>query len=179
MKNLLIFISLLCLAFSTNAAVYKHVDEHGNLIKYSDQPQKPGDKPLDLPKPAATSESQEQPRLRFTPVKPKESTGESQPVVTYAAVAIIKPENEESIRANGGMFPIELASQPELDATAGHRYVIVVDGEKHQESPVAKFNLINMDRGAHSISAEIHDKDDKVLTSSSSITVYVLRASVH
>ena len=169
---------LLCLAFSAQSAVYKHVDEHGNLIKYSDQPQKPGDKPLDLPKPAATSESSEQPRPSFKPSKTKEPASEPKPVTAYVAVAIIKPENEEAIRANGGIFPIELASQPALDTAAGHRYVIVVDGKKHQKSHEAKFDLENMDRGEHSISAEIHDKSGKVLTSSSSIKVFVLKASV-
>ena len=180
MKNILLFMSLLFLAFSAHAAVYKHVDEHGNLIKYSDQPQKAGDKPLDLPEPSSptsSSGSDAPPPPRFTPAKPEKESEPEIPVTAYAAVTIVKPDNEESIRANGGIFPIEVASQPPLNAAADHRYVIIVDGKKHQDSDKAQFELRNMDRGEHSISVQIQDKKGKVLTSSSSITVYVMRAS--
>jgi len=165
------------------AAVYKHVDSEGRLIKYSDQPQHPGDKPLDMPKPSMEykSEKPEQksvPKRVITKEKRREqSSEESSAVTAYAAVAIVKPANEEAIRANGGAFPIELASQPALDAKSGHQYVVMVDGKKHMESGTANFTLQNMERGAHSISVEIRDQSENVLASSSSITIYVLRAS--
>lgn len=166
------------------AAVYKHVDSEGRLIKYSDQPQHPGDKPLDMPKPSMEyksekAEKQPVPKRTITKEKNKEKQSEenSKAVVAYAAVAIVKPDNEEAIRANGGSFSVELASQPELDAKSGHRYVIMVDGKKHAESNNARLTLQNMERGAHSISAEIRDSSNNVLASSSSKTIYVLRAT--
>jgi hypothetical protein len=172
---------LLILPLTAHAAVYKHVDDEGRLIKYSDQPQKPGDKPITMSKPSMVYES-EKPEQKSTPKRTvtKEKSKEKQeatPVVAYSAVAILKPEDEEAIRANSGSFPIELASQPALDANSGHRYVIIVDGEKHTESASARITLKNMDRGAHTISAEIWDKSENILASSSNKKIYVLRAS--
>lgn len=178
-------ILLIILPFISHAAVYKHVDKEGRLIKYSDQPQKPGDEPLKMPKPALEYKSnkgaeQSTPQRSESRPKRKEQKKESKEkkaVIAYTAVTILKPDDEEAIRANSGSFPIELASQPKLDTKSGHRYVIFVDGKKQTESTSARFTVNNMDRGAHSISAEVHDKDGNVLVSSSSKTIYVLRAS--
>ena len=174
-------ILLLAVSFAAIGAVYKHVDDHGKLIKYSDQPQKPGDKPVKMSKPAMVYES-EKPvntpatKRATTERKKMPKEAESTSVIAYVAVAIMKPENEEAIRANGGSFPIEVVSQPALDVKAGHRYVVVVDGEKRNKSSQTKITLENMDRGAHSISVEIRDKEDNVMVSSSSKNIYVLRA---
>lgn len=174
---------LIILPLISHAAVYKHVDSEGNLIKYSDQPQKPGDEPLKMPKPAIEYESEKSsipaPRRSANQPKRKEKQpekAERKAVLAYSAIAILKPDDEEAIRANSGVFPVEIASQPALDASSGHRYVIIVDGKKHTENTSNKFNLENMDRGAHSISAEIRDNDGNVLVSSSSKKIYVLRA---
>jgi len=181
--RLTIALLLISIPLAIQAAVYKHVDSEGRLIKYSDQPQHPGDKPIDMPKPAMEYKSEKPqqksvPKRIITREKPKEETSkEKEAVLAYSAVAILKPENEEAIRANGGAFPIEVASQPALDTKSGHRYVIIVDGNRHMDSSTAKFTLENMDRGAHSISAEVRDASDNVLISSSSKTIYVLRAA--
>lgn len=182
--NTLLFALLMVLPLISPAAVYKHVDSEGNLIKYSDQPQKPGDKPLKMPKPAVETEFEKPapgstaPRTANQPKRKeqKQEKAEKKTVTAYTAVAILKPDDEQAIRANSGVFPIELASQPALDSSSGHRYVILVDGEKHTENTSNTFNLENMARGAHSISAEIRDQEGNVLVSSSSKTVYVLRA---
>ena len=178
-KNLTLIVSLVLLALSatTNADVYKHVDEEGKLIKYSDQPQKPGDKPITMSKPSMVYES-EKPVQPSTPKRTvtKEKQEEPKAVTAYFAVAILKPDDEEAIRANSGTFPIQLASQPALDIKSGHRYVIIVDGEKHTEGSSPNITLKDMGRGAHSISAEIWDDADNILVSSSNKKIYVLRA---
>jgi len=179
-KNLpviLLLALLMVLPVLANADVYKHVDEDGKLIKYSDQPQKAGDKPITMSKPSMVYESekpvqQSQPKRTVT----KEKQEESKAVTAYFAVAILKPDDEEAIRANSGNFPVQLASQPALDTKSGHRYVIIVDGEKHAEGGSASITLNDMGRGAHTISAEIWDGADNILVSSSNKKIYVLRA---
>ncbi len=163
------------------SAVYKHVDDEGRLIKYSDQPQKAGDKPVEMSKPSMVYES-EKPAQKSTPKRTvtkekRKEKEEPKAVIAYSAVAILKPENEEAIRANSGSFPIKLASQPALDAKSGHRYVIIVDNEKHTEGSTTNITLKDMNRGAHTISAEIWDEADNIMVSSSNIKVYVLRAT--
>lgn len=176
----LILLLLLCLAAFSQAAVYKHVDENGNVIKYSDQPQHPGDKPINVPPPAMTFDSTPAKPFRATPSSESEKTDKKsrEQETFYSAVTFIKPDDEEAIRANGGVFPVTVASQPALDTKAGHHYVVLVDGEKHQTSDSASFQLENMDRGSHSISVAIENSEGQTLVSSSSITIYVLRASI-
>ena len=179
----ILFTIIIVFPLLAHAAVYKHVDEEGRLIKFSDQPQKPGDKPLDMPKPAMEYKSEAPPkkakpqRKTNQPVRKEKERKEKKSVIAYTAVAIMKPENNEAIRANSGSFPIEVVSQPTLDNRSGHRYVIMVDGEKHTQNTSNKFNLENMERGEHSISVEIWDREGNSMASSSSTTIYVLRAS--
>ncbi|MGD8570129.1 MAG: DUF4124 domain-containing protein [Gammaproteobacteria bacterium] len=175
-----LIVLLLSLAVATvQAAVYKHVDEDGN-ISYADHPQHPGDKPINVPPPAMTFDSKP-PKKTFTTPSFGESNNKKKsetPETAYSAVTFLKPDNDQAIRANGGVFPVKVASQPALNTKAGDRYVVLVDGEKHQTSESASFNLENMNRGTHSISVQVESSKGKVLASSSSITIHVLRASV-
>ena len=180
MKNLILFMSLLGLAFSAQAAVYKHVDEQGNVIKYSDVPQNPGDQPINVPPPAMEFESTTPPAV--TTIKPstsssskKKESEERKPVTAYVAVTIMNIEDDQGVRANGGIFPIKLASQPALDAASGHRYAVLINGEVHQTSSSAEFDLQNLERGTQHINVQVQDRDGSVLASSTPITMHVLR----
>ncbi|WP_455365318.1 hypothetical protein [Kaarinaea lacus] len=179
MNNLILLILLLSLSFVVHAAVYKHVDDEGNVIKYSDMPQKPGDKPINVPPPAMEFKSTTPPASTvFQPdTKSSKQTEkeERKPVTAYVAVTIMNMQDDQGIRANGGIFPIKLASQPALDAEAGHRYAVVIDNEPHQTSDKASFELQNLLRGTHSIQAQVKDRDGSVLASSSPITIHILR----
>jgi len=119
------YISLFFLTFfatAGQAAVYKWVDEEGNLLRYSDVPQKPGDQPMDMPKPALEYDSKTPAAIpEFKPSTtsaPEKKPEESQPVTAYSAVTIMNIRDDEGVRANGGVFDIKLASQPALDADA-------------------------------------------------------------
>jgi len=176
MKNLILFISLLGLTFFVQAAVYKHVDEEGNAIKYSDIPQNPGDKPINVPPPAMEFESTTPPAsTTFKSSSKKPESEERKPVTAYVAVTIMNIEDDQGVRANGGIFHIKLASQPALDADAGHRYAVVINGAVHQKSDTAEFKLKNLERGTQHINAQVLGRDGSVLTSSSPITMHVLR----
>ncbi|MCI0504485.1 MAG: DUF4124 domain-containing protein [Gammaproteobacteria bacterium] len=180
MKITLITLVLLSsLAITVQAAVYKHVDEEGNVIRYSDVPQKAGDEPMKVPPPALEYDSNTPasvPEFKPVPSSPGEAQSEDRkPVTAYMAVTILNIQNDEGIRANGGIFAIQLASQPALDTEAGHRYVVLIDGAAHQKSDSVAFQLENLQRGTHSINVQIEDRDGSVLTSSSPITIHVLR----
>jgi hypothetical protein len=180
MKITLITLVLLSsLAITVQAAVYKHVDEEGNVIRYSDVPQKAGDEPMKVPPPALEYDSgtpASVPEFKPAPSPPdKAKNEEHKPATAYMAVTILNIQNDEGIRANGGIFAIQLASQPALDTQAGHRYVVLIDGAAHQTSDSAAFQLENLQRGTHSISVQVQDKDGSILTSSSPVTMHVLR----
>ena len=182
MKFLAFLVSLLIVLTPAYGAVYKYVDEKGNVIKYSDKPQKPGDKPISMPKPALEYQSKPAPETTPAPAsEPTEQNPEQQEqsnITVYSAVAIIKPDDQATIRANGGSFPISVASEPALDTDAGHHYVVMLDGVAHQQTTATNFDLTGIDRGQHAISVEIQDQDGQTLVSSSAVTVFVHKASV-
>lgn len=180
MKNLILIISLLGLAFFAQAAVYKHVDDEGNVIKYADVPQHPGDKPINVPPPAMEFESKTPPAVTTfesssSSSKQKAESEDRKPVTAYSAVTIMNIEDDQGVRANGGVFQIILASQPALDADAGHRYAVLINGKVHQKAKTAEFELKNLERGTQHINVQVQDRDGSVLASSIPITMHVLR----
>ncbi|WP_455220950.1 DUF4124 domain-containing protein [Kaarinaea lacus] len=177
-----IYISLFLLSFfavAVQAAVYKWVDDEGNAIKYSDVPQKAGDKPIDVPPPAMEFESKTPasiPEFKPPPSSSEKAPSDERKIVTaYSAVTIMNIRDDEGIRANGGIFSIKLASQPPLDAASGDRYVVMIDGAAHQSSDSTEFQLENLVRGTHTISVQVQNENGSVLASSSPITMHVLR----
>ena len=180
MKKFILYVLLLSLTCFAQAAVYKHVDEQGNVIKYSDVPQNPGDQPINVPPPAMEFESKTPPAVTtFTPStspsEEKRASEERKPVTAYVAVTIMNIEDDQGIRANGGVFDIKLVSQPALDAEAGHRYAVIINDKVHQTSDIAEFTLENLERGTQHISVQIQDRDGSILASSTPITMHVLR----
>jgi hypothetical protein len=173
MRTLIFFIPLVL--FSTSplyAAMYKQVDEQGN-VTYSDKPSKQGDKPINPP-PATTYKPLTVPSQ---PKKPAETDRNTESATQYQALQITQPTDNESVRANGGSFPLQLTITPDFDEKS-HRIVILVDNVQHQEANAISFDLTNMDRGTHSIQAQVRDHDGKILISSNTITIHVLRQSI-
>ncbi|NOZ53987.1 MAG: DUF4124 domain-containing protein [Gammaproteobacteria bacterium] len=164
----------------SEAAIYKQVDEQGN-ITYSDVATKKDEAPVSLPKvmtfkPLVTPQQIQQIRSNNEPVKgePDNSPTGSR----YSSLQIDQPSNDQAIRANGGIFPVQLTSNPTLNANAKHRYVVLVDGKVHQSSTIPGFEITNIARGTHTLTAQIHDDSGKILANSSTITVHVLRVSI-
>lgn len=173
-RNISLLISTITLTINAtllSAQVYKHVDEEGN-VTYSDAPQKKGDKPVSLPEPT-TIKIQPAPKLSI-------GEGDVKPVqdksINYDSVEIVSPANDESIRSNSGDITIQISSSPALQRN--HLYVVLIDGNKAQESAAGSVTLTNLDRGSHTVLIQIQDENEKTLATSSPITFHLLRASV-
>jgi hypothetical protein len=153
------------------AAVYKHVDEKGN-VTFSDAPQKKGDKPISLPEPSTYKPD----------TAPRMSTGEENKktpapkTVQYDSVVINTPENDAAIRSNSGDITVAFSSNPELQGN--NQYVVFLDGSKIQESSDNSVTLTNLDRGSHSVLVQIQGDDGEVLSASQPVTFHLLRQSV-
>ncbi|HED34757.1 MAG TPA: DUF4124 domain-containing protein [Gammaproteobacteria bacterium] len=162
----LILVSTCTTAF---AEMYKWIDEDGN-ISYSDQPPYKGAETLDAPQISTT------PAVK---VPPKAATREEEEAekneTKYSYFKITSPENDATIRDNNGNFSISMNSKPALDTAAGHYISILIDGKavKKQSSTTASFS--NIDRGTHKISAQIKNKNNKVVRSAATITLHLHR----
>lgn len=153
------------------AAVYKNVDEAGN-VTYSDEPQKKGDQPVSLPEPTVV-EIAPAPKSSTSSEGQRKSTQEK--AVKYDAVEIISPANDETIRSNSGDITLQISSSPALQGN--HLYVIIMDGAKVHESAAASVTLTNVDRGSHTVVAHVQDDKEQFLASSNPITFHLQRAS--
>jgi hypothetical protein len=158
---------LLVFAGVLHAAVYKHVNEKGEVV-YSDTPV-PGAEKLDLP---------ELPTYSPPPVpliRP-----ESEPVVSdiYRTLEVIKPKNDSTIRNNLGVIELQLRIDPALKVREKHRIQFYLDNERY--GPLVDKTAImmsNIERGEHTLSASVFDGDGNVVAASNSVTVFVKRES--
>ena len=161
-----------------HAEVYKSVDEDGNVI-FTDQPSENAEKihvkeiqTVKTEKPTPTEEE-------ALPEVGLEEEQDEEAGPAYTSVEITSPENDAAIRANDGNITISAAVVPGLKADTGDHLALYMDNKLVSAGPGTQFNLSNVDRGTHSFSVAVVDKDGKELLRSAAITFTVLRHSVN
>ena len=164
--KILTVLFFLIFSVSAQAEIYKTVDESGNVI-YTDM--KPKDSESEEVKLKPITPIENVPARNSVPASkaPKES-GESE---YYFDFKIIEPQNEATIR-NKQRFSVQVSIQPRL--LRSHRIRLLLDGEIVETKRETLFTLENVERGAHTITAELLDARRKVIKSSSN-TIYVHR----
>lgn len=169
MKKLMYLVFLIMVGTSY-AAIYMDTNKDGS-ITYSDTPSK-GAKRIQAPStnsvppknPVNSSSDQEQ-----SNVKPAESS-------TYSKLDIIAPKDKETI-SNQPSIPVIMSVEPNLQA--GDKIQLYLNGKPAgipSSSVSQRLGLLN--RGTHTINAQIISKENQVLKSSKTITIFVHRNSV-
>ncbi|MBC3365176.1 DUF4124 domain-containing protein [Pseudomonas sp. SWRI154] len=149
-------IILLLLALPAAAQIYKYTDAHGNTA-YSNQP--PDGVPaqaVDLP-PLNSIETQApaNPEVPTTP----EST--NAPRNAYDLLELTDIPTEEALRANNGTFTVGVRAQPRLRSP--HLFRLLLDGQPYgQPTNVPRLQLVNIDRGEHSLAVQVIDGETLV-----------------
>jgi hypothetical protein len=164
---------LLLLALVTGpvlADVYKTVTETGEII-YSDTPT-PGAERIHLPElPTYTPP----PLPRFTPSPAK------QPVKSlYNSMTFTEPAEDATVRDNQGVVQIRIELAPPLMTRLGHKVQFYLDNKPHGipvESTAIGFS--NIDRGTHSVSAYVVDKDENPMMSAPAVSFHMHRESIN
>lgn len=171
----------LALPMLAQGAVYKWVGADGK-VTYSDRPQ-PGAQEMKLPKePPPPTEVKSVPGIAPSVNPPLETGPGEKPAAEfkgYSKIAIVKPKNDEAMRANDGNVDVELALEPAFDPKLGHTFIASLDGVPFgapQTQP--KFQLLNVNRGTHSLRVEAKDTKGKTVGDTGSIVFHVLRVSV-
>ena len=170
MKNIGFALLLMCVILPANATIYKWADSAGN-IHFSDTPHE-GAEAVDLPPPQTYSP----PQAGDKPA-PNEILPPPDDVQTYNTVQIIQPQDQETIRNNQGYIPVMIRIEPELKP--GDQIQLVLDGKpigKPQHELV--FSLNSIDRGSHTVAAQVLNDKGEVLITSEAITVFLFRPSV-
>jgi len=146
-------------------AVYKSVDEDGNVV-YTDTP-------------AADAEKIQiknvQP-IETAPVESNESSpDQEQQEKTYTKLEITSPKEGDSIYDNSGIINIRLSVVPALRAREGDKLVLHMDGQQIDESKRNQFNLNGIEPGKHSFVVVIINKDEKELQRSAPVSLILYR----
>ena len=167
--KILTFLLFLIFSISAQTEIYKTIDENGNVI-YSDM--KPRDKESEEVELKPITPIEKIPVRRSIPAPPKSTkSGESE---YYSSFIIIKPSNQATIR-NKQRFSVQVSIQPGL--LRSHKVRLLLDGKVIETKRGLLFSLADVERGAHTITAELLDAGRKVIKSSSN-TVYIHRTAV-
>jgi hypothetical protein len=167
MRSVLLILSLaLCVGVLAQDRVYKRVNPDGS-VEYSDQPIE-GAEVMKVPKGSTFT----MPATPTSKAAPADRTPE-ETSVRYDSLEITRPMNDEAIRSNEGKLTALARVVPALDSN--HRFRWNMDGAAVKDVNSPELRLNNLDRGTHTLQAEIVDADGKVVISSETISFHMMR----
>jgi hypothetical protein len=169
--RLVLLLSLLIFSLVCSAEIYMSKDKDGNVM-YSDTPSQDAKK-IVLPESNIPSTSTSTPPPPTTTavekiVKTTETTAQNVP---YTKFVIGVPPDKETI-TNQPTISVVFLIDPDLQK--GDRIQLYLDGAAVQ-APAAKtsFDLTNVERGTHQLSAILLDANNNTLKESQTVTIYV------
>jgi hypothetical protein len=172
-RSLLLLLGLV--ALPAVAQIYKYTDANGNTAYSSQPPEGTKAQTMDLPPlqridtvaPAA-------PRLPAT-----QNQGQApQNTAAYSVLELTDLPTDEALRANNGTFTVGVQIQPRLQS--GHLLQLLVDGLPYgQPSNVPRLQVMELDRGEHSLAVQVLQiSDQKPIQHSQTVTFTVQRVHV-
>ena len=132
--------------------VYRSVDESGNVV-FTDKPSPDAEK-VEIDE-VQTIDRGATPEFNYTP-PPSEAQS------PYSSVAITSPANDETLSSNDGNVSVSVSVEPRL--RPGHIVVLYMDGSSVAEG-AGSFNLTNLDRGTHTLTAVVKAGGNEVIKS--------------
>jgi hypothetical protein len=152
--------------------IYRWVDKDG-VVHYADQPGSPDAKLVPYPalgtKPA--SEDAQPPALYQSDTPPAMPPGP-----TYRSLRVVSPTPNQVFFGGGVTVPVQV--QLDRALRPGDQLVIIVDGKRTPANGGLTATLTGLDRGEHTLQAEVLDAAGSVVISSSSVTFYVRQPSI-
>jgi hypothetical protein len=147
---------------SAAATLYKWVDDNG-VVHYEDRPQ-PGAEKIHVN--AAQT-------YKAPPAPTVDTSRKAPPAAAYSHVAIASPIAEQVFVNTGGSVPVAADLQPALQP--GHQLWFLLDGARVEGlSPGSTAaTLDNVDRGEHSLAAQVSDASGTPIITSAPVTFYV------
>jgi len=157
---------LLLIALPGVAQIYKYTDADGNTAYSNQPPDGVKAQAVDLP-PLNSVERQ-------APIDPPPATSPAaQPSRTYEVLELTDLPTTEALRANNGTFTVSVLAKPRLQGP--HLFRLVLDDQPYgSPSNVPRLQLVNIDRGEHSLAVQVVSGED-VVQQSPTVTFTVQR----
>jgi Domain of unknown function (DUF4124) len=168
MRRILFTLMLLSSPLALGTTVYKWVDEYG-VIHYSDQPHENAEKlqvqGVQTYSASAATVRSPSPPAQFAP----RAAPSAKP---YKACIIAQPVDQQNL-PNAESLAVRVASEPM--PRAEDRIFITMDGQAlNGGQPTGlNFNVTRIDRGEHTLSAQIRGPGDEVLCRTEPVTIFV------
>jgi hypothetical protein len=161
------------LAAAASATTYKWVDQNG-VTHYSDRPQ-PGAEIIDLPR----AQSFEPPATPTPGTRTTARAPQTAAVVQYEKLDLWKPSNDETFVNTANIVPVRLRLEPDLQPD--HKIWLYLDGKRVDGQPqdALSFELTEVARGTHTVSAVVTGLDGKPIISSQSVTFHLRQTSIY
>ena len=153
---------------TATAQIYKTVDENGS-VTFSDTPSTGSEE----------VEQQTLPSINTTslPTSEIESAGSESTPFQYQLIEITSPKNDHSFVNTDGNFNVTVMTSPGLRGIDS--ITLLLDGKPYGPPQNSlSFSITNLDRGAHTIAAQIMGPNNNVLASSKLITIYIRRNTI-
>lgn len=166
-----LFIFASIFVIKTFAGVYTYTDSQGNVV-FTDSPQSNSNaqrlttedigQPVVVPRPTAQT------------AEATNNTAADSENQQYTSLQIVSPKDQETFQ-NQPNIKVEVATLPPLQK--GDKIQIFLDGVAWGPAqPIIRFSFLRPDRGTHTISAKLLDKNQKVLLETKPITVFIHQA---
>lgn len=161
------------------AQVYKVVDKDGN-VTFTDQPPVDGSKPIKL----APISVIEAPAYETAPAatEGEGEAAEKEPSLAdmrraYRDFAIIAPQQEESVwKADG---PVAVAWNVSTALQQGMQVTLYLDGKVQGRTVQPMIPLSGLDRGEHTVKAELRDSKNRIIATAPTITFFVRQPNLY
>jgi hypothetical protein len=170
---------------SVQAGIYRSVDAEGNVV-FTDEPS-PGAEKIEISPSTVISSDQgitsgdeeTDDILKLSPEGESQTFEPEADAIPSYQIRIIAPADDESIWVNNGNVSVSMIVEPQLDAERGDLIVLNLDGaDVGPAQPTTTFQLNNLSRGTHTVSATVVDRSGSALTSSETVTFHLHRTSV-
>lgn len=156
------------LALPAAAQIYKYTDANGNTAYSNQPPQGVPAQTVELP--PLNSIERQPPASPDTPTPP---AARDEPGHAYEVLELTDIPNDEALRANNGTFTVGVRARPRLQSH--HLFRLLLDGQPYgQPSNVPRLQLVNIDRGEHSLAVQVID-GEHLVQQSETVTFTVQR----
>jgi hypothetical protein len=159
---------LLLLALPAAAQIYKYTDADGNTA-YSNQP--PDGVPaqaVELPPLNSVG-----PHPPASPDAPTPTASRDEARDAYEMLELTDIPTDEALRANNGTFTVGVRARPRLQSP--HQFRLLLDGQPYgQPTNVPRLQLVNIDRGEHSLAVQVIE-GETLVQQSETVTFTVQR----
>jgi hypothetical protein len=138
---------LLLIALPATAQIYKYTDADGNTAYSNQPPDGVNAQPVELP-PLNSVEPQ------TSPAPPPQPDRGAQAASAYETLELSGLPTTEALRANNGNFTVNVLIKPRLQGP--HLLRLLLDDQPYgQPGNVPVLQLVNIDRGLHSLAVQV------------------------